>query len=123
MSSPTLAEMNAQIAALQSRADALRKKEMAEIIANAKDAIAHYGITAADLGFGNAAGNVGKSPSAVGGKPMKTGRKNAAAKPAAKPVKFRDAQGRTWGGIGKRPDWFKAALAAGKTPEDLLAKG
>jgi len=38
-------------------------------------------------------------------------------------VKFKDDQGHTWGAIGKRPDWFKAALAAGKTPEDLLAKG
>jgi len=115
--------MNSQIAALQSRADALRKKEMAEVISNAKDAIAHYGLTASDLGFGNAAGNGGKSSAAVGAKPMKMGRKNAAAKPAAKAVKFKDAQGHTWGGIGKRPDWFKAALAAGKTPEDLLAKG
>ncbi len=26
-------------------------------------------------------------------------------------------------GFGKRPEWFNAALAAGKTPEDLLAKG
>ena len=47
---------------------------------------------------------------------------SAAAKPPAKPVKFKDDQGHTWGGIGKRQDWFKAALAEGKTPEDLLAK-
>ena len=26
-------------------------------------------------------------------------------------------------GFGGRPEWFKAALAAGKTPEDLLAMG
>ena len=32
-------------------------------------------------------------------------------------------RGHTWGGVGKRPDWCKAALAAGKTPENLLAKG
>ncbi len=92
-------------------------------IAKVKDAIVHYGLTAADLGLSKAAGSVGKSPAAVGSKPMKKVRKNAAAKPAAKAVKFKDDQGHTWGGIGKRPDWFKAALAAGKTPEDLLAKG
>jgi len=120
---PTLAALNAQIAALQGQADALRKKEMAEVIAKMKDAILHYGLTAADLGFGKAAGNVGKSPTPFGVKPAQKGRKNAAAKPAAQNVKFKDDQGRTWGGIGKRPDWFKAALAAGKTPEDLLARG
>ena len=120
---PTLAALNAQIAALQAQADALRKKEVAEVIAKVKDAIVHYGLTAADLGFGKAAGNVGKPPAAVGGMPAKKDRKNAAEMPAAKAVKFKDDQGHTWGGIGKRPDWFKAALAAGKTPEDLLAMG
>ena len=116
-SGPTLAALNAQIAALQAQADALRDKEVAEVIAKVKDAIVHYGLTAADLGFRKAAGNV------VGGKPAKNGRESAVAKPAPKAVKFEDDQGHTWGGIGKRPEWFKAALAAGKTPEDLLAKG
>ena len=120
---PTLAALNAQIAALQAQADALRKKEVAEVIAKVKDAIAHYGLTAADLGFGRATGQAGRPPSVVGGKPAMKGRKKAVAKPSAKAVKFKDDHGHTWGGIGKRPDWFKAALAAGKTPEDLLAKG
>ena len=122
-SGPTLVALNAQIAALQAQAAALHKKEVAEVIAKVKDAIAHYGLTAADLGFGKAVSKAGKSPAALSGKPAKNVRKNAAAKPAAKTVKFKDDQGNAWGGIGKRPDWFKAALAAGKTPEDLLAKG
>ena len=122
-SGPTLAALNAQIAALQAQAEALRKKESAEVIAKVKDAIAHYGLTAADLGFGKAARQVGKSRSPGGGKPASKGRKNAVAKPPAKAVKFKDDEGHTWGGIGKRPEWFKAALAAGKTPDDLLAKG
>ena len=54
---------------------------------------------------------------------MKTGRKNTRPKPSAAAVKFKDDQGRTWGGIGKPADWFTAALASGKTPEDRLAKG
>ena len=122
-SGPTLAALNAQIAALQAQADALRQKEVAAVIVKVKDAIVHYGLTAADLGFGRAAGSVGKSPAVAGSKSKKQGRKNAAAKPAAKAVKFKDDQGHTWGGMGKRPDWFKAALAEGKTPDDLLAKG
>ena len=43
-SGPTLAALNAQIAALQAQADALRKKEAAEVVAKIKDAIAHYGL-------------------------------------------------------------------------------
>ena len=115
---PSLASLNAQIAALQSQADALRKKEVAEVIAKVKDAIAHYGLTAADLGLGKVAPKAGKQPA---GAPMKKMRKNAAAKKPVRPAKFKDGQGRLWSGIGKRPDWFKAALAAGKTPQDLLA--
>jgi DNA-binding protein H-NS len=38
-SGPTLAALNAQIAALQAQADALRKKEAAEVVAKIKDAI------------------------------------------------------------------------------------
>jgi len=121
-SGPTLAQLNAQIAALQSQADVLRKKEMAEVIAKVKEAIRHYGLSAADLGFGKSpAGKRNPFPAALGDKPGNKTR-NSTAKPAAKKVKFEDDQGQTWGGVGKRPDWFKAALASGKTAEDLLAK-
>ena len=118
----TLASLNAQIAALQEQADALRKKEVADIIAKAKDAIAHYGLTAADLGLSK---TVGESGNAAPAKKSKAGVKKSkvvSSKKSVKVVKFKDDQGHTWGGIGKRPDWFKAALAAGKTPEDLLSK-
>ena len=115
---PSLASLTAQIAALQSQADALRKKEVAGVIAKVKDAITHYGLTAADLGLGKAAPKVAK---AAVGTPIKKARKNAAGKKSARPAKYKDGQGKTWSGIGKRPDWFKAALAAGKTPQHLLA--
>jgi len=95
----------------------------AEAIAWVKDAIARYGFTAADSGLRKAPGRPGKSPAAVGRKPAKNGRKSTTAKPAERAVKFKDDRDHTWGGIGKRPDWFRAALAAGKTPEDLVAKG
>jgi len=45
-----------------------------------------------------------KVPALFAGMPAKKRRKNAAAKPAAKAVKFKDDQGHTWGGIDKRPD-------------------
>lgn len=121
-SGPTLAALNAQIAALQAQADALRKKEVAEVVAKIKDAIAHYGLTAADLGLATSARKNAKLPAAGGGKLGSKGRKKAGPKSLARTAKFNDDQGNTWGGMGKRPAWFKAALASGKTPEELLAK-
>ena len=43
---------------------------------------------------------------------------NAAGKKAGV-IRFRDADGNSWAGRGKRPNWFKAAIASGATPEDL----
>jgi DNA-binding protein H-NS len=65
-SGQTLAALNAQIAALQTQADALRKKEVAEVVAKIKDAIAHYGLTAADLGLATGARKNTKLPAAGG---------------------------------------------------------
>ncbi len=48
----TLQQIEAQIARLQAQAEAVRQKEMAGVIARIKDAIAHYGLTAEDLGLG-----------------------------------------------------------------------
>lgn len=36
-------------------------------------------------------------------------------------IKYRDDAGNAWTGRGKRPQWYLNALAAGKTPEQLLA--
>lgn len=106
-----------QIAQLQKQADALRSREKADVVDRIKEAIAHYGITADEL---------------FGGAPARATRKRAAAtatngkvrKPAAKKAggvaKYTDGAGRTWSGVGKRPNWFKDALAAGKQAEDLL---
>ena len=39
-------------------------------------------------------------------------------------IRNKKPQGRadSWTGCGKRPNWFKAAIAAGKKPEDLAVK-
>ncbi|QUN29519.1 ParB/RepB/Spo0J family partition protein [Cupriavidus sp. KK10] len=42
-------------------------------------------------------------------------------KPARPPVRYRDENGNTWTGRGKRPGWVEAALKAGKTLDELLA--
>lgn len=88
------------------------------MIVKIQSAIDAYGLTAADLGFAGAA------TKARGTRKLsaKTTGKAASTKKKARPAKFRDAEGNTWSGIGKRPRWFVAALAAGKSPEDLLVK-
>jgi DNA-binding protein H-NS len=63
------------------------------------------------------------APVATGSPPI------AAAKGARKKVKrasttirYRDDAGHAWSGRGPRPGWLKAALASGKSLEDLAAK-
>ncbi len=48
--------------------------------------------------------------------------RGVAKKGAASAPKFKDDQGNVWSGRGPRPTWFKAALEAGKSPDELLAK-
>lgn len=123
-SGSTYKAIQEQIAALQAKANAIRQQEVGGVIAKIKDAIAHYGLTATDLGLAAAAPKATKAA-----KTSKPGRKPvgrpAGSGRSGKPVraaKYTDGQGNTWSGMGKRPNWFKAALAAGKTAEELLIK-
>jgi DNA-binding protein H-NS len=48
------------------------------------------------------------------------GRGKAAAKVAGAPKYRNPADGsQTWSGRGRQPEWFKAAIAAGKSPDDM----
>ena len=116
---PTLAALNAQIAKLQAQAEALRAKEVAGVVARIREAIVHYGLTVADLGLGSAKSKAPKGAAATAAPKPKA---KPAGKKAARTIKFADGKGGTWSGIGKRPNWFKDALAAGRKPEDLLAQ-
>ncbi|MCK7494819.1 MAG: H-NS histone family protein [Comamonadaceae bacterium] len=99
--STTYAEIQAEIERLKAEAEVLRQQETADVIAEIKQSIKAYGLTAADLGLG-----------------QKTLRSGRATKSAAKPA-FADGTGNTWVGRGKRPEWLRAALAAGKTMDEL----
>ena len=116
----TYAQIVKQIQVLQQEADKLRRDEIGGVVARIREAIQHYGLTAADLGLSpKAAGST-----TVAAKPAaKTRRKSTKAKAAgARAVKFRDEAGRTWGGIGKRPQWLRDALAAGKSLQDFAVQ-
>ena len=118
----TYIQIQAQIRKLQQEADALKAKEVAGVIARIQEAVAHYGLTPADL-FGKTTGPAQRQPAARSaakrGKAAQATRTTRSGKSPA-PAKYQDDAGHQWSGIGKRPNWFKAALAAGKSADDLL---
>lgn len=108
----TYEQIQHQIAALQAEAEKVRRRELDEVIVRIREAISFYGITAPDLGF--------TRKSASKSAPR---RRRKVAGPAAKPaVAFADGQGGTWGGLGKRPQWLRDALAAGHSLDEFRVK-
>lgn len=104
-----------QVAALQRQAEELKRKEIPGVVARIKEAIAFYGLTAADLGLGVAGGRKAKTPKSPKASPAK---KSAASKRPSV-IKYSDAQGHSWSGRGPRPQWFKDALSSGASEESL----
>lgn len=103
---PTYREILAQIETLKQQAEELRKAELSCVIAEIRQKIADYDLTAADLGFG-------ELPAAAE-KPAR-GRRST-----VKP-KYRDpASGKTWSGRGVMPVWMKTAIEAGRAKEEFL---
>ena len=101
----TYTQLATQIAALQAKAERLKRQEVSEVIAKIKKAIAAYGITVQEL-FGTAA-------------PAKSKATTKKTKSAGVP-KYSDG-GNVWGGRGPRPQWLRDALARGKQLADFLA--
>jgi DNA-binding protein H-NS len=98
----TYSELMAQAQALMAQAEQARKDELAGAIADIKAKMKQYGITVADLG-GVSAG----------------GAKKASKSKSAAPAKYRGPNGELWaGGPGRKPEWVRAVLAAGKSVED-----
>jgi DNA-binding protein H-NS len=96
----TYSELMAQAQALMAQAEQARKNELSEVIADIKAKMKQYGITVADLG-GGAVRKAGKSKSSA-------------------PAKYRGPNGELWaGGPGRKPQWVRDALAAGKSIEDF----
>ncbi|ABM97191.1 H-NS histone family protein [Methylibium petroleiphilum] len=114
MATKTYSKLMRQIAKLQQEAEAIRQREIQGVVARIREAIEHYQLTASDLGFGGPKRGRGAARSKV---PVK-----GKAKPAVGRVRFRDANGNSWTGHGRRPKWFVDAIAAGATPESLSVK-
>ncbi|WP_206950697.1 H-NS histone family protein [Trinickia acidisoli] len=83
------AELKAKIAELQAKADDARRQEVVNVIAEIKQKIVEFGLSAHDLGFAEAA------------------RRGRPPKKAPLPPKFQDPKsGNTWSGRGKPPKWI-----------------
>jgi DNA-binding protein H-NS len=101
----TLASIERQIAALQKKADTLRKAETAAAAAKVKALIAQHGLTADDLGLPGAKAKGGKAKVK-----LKPSGHMAAAPKRVGAAKYQDSQtGKTWTGVGKPPAWIAGA--------------
>jgi DNA-binding protein H-NS len=108
----TYAQIVKQIETLQQEAERIRRKETDGAISRVRELIAAYRLSAADLGF-VAKGKRAEKPAA----PAKPKARKAAKAAAA--VKFSNGSGGNWGGRGKRPQWLRDALTAGKKLSDF----
>jgi DNA-binding protein H-NS len=103
----TYLQIQKQIHSLQREAEKLRVQEMSGVIDRIKVAIAEYGITAEQLGFGSPSNNV-------------AARKTSSKAPSSGKAKYSNTLGQVWGGMGPRPAWLRAELEAGKSLDDFL---
>jgi DNA-binding protein H-NS len=124
----TYSDIKAEIAKLEKQAEAVRKSEVAGVVAKIKVAIAAYALTAADLGFGRGPAKAARPSKA------KSAKKTATTTGVAK---YRDPKtGKTWTGRGKPPAWIagvknrdsylidgQGADTADATPPKQSAKG
>lgn len=109
----SLSKIKEQIAKLQKEADSIQSS----VIARIKKEIALHDLTVEHL-FGSATATGSEQST----QPRASARKAPVTKKKAtgKAAKFADDQGNTWGGMGKRPQWIRDALEAGRALEEFL---
>ncbi len=106
----TYQSVRAQIAKLEKQAESLRQQELKNVIAQVREVVSQYGLTAADLGLSGARGARGAKVRGV----------KRARRASAGVAKYRDpATGQTWTGHGRPPAWIVAA----KDREAFLING
>ncbi|MFQ3183000.1 MAG: DNA-binding protein H-NS [Alteromonas macleodii] len=87
--------------------DKIRKKDLKKVRLEMEKLAAAHGVTVEDI---------------IGNKPTtKAAPKKAVASKVKSPAKYADSEdkSKTWTGKGRQPEWFKSAIAAGQTPENL----
>lgn len=102
----TYSQIQKEIEKLQRQAEVLRRAEIKGVVERIKAAVAHYGLTADQLGVGKQ-GNGSRAPGKTTGTI------------AGSDAKFSDGQGNRWSGRGPRPRWLRDALASGRSMEEF----
>lgn len=99
----TYLELKEQAEKLLAEAEKMREQEIADAIADIKEKIRAYGLTAEDLGL--ARGGPGRG---------------AKARTAPATARYRGPNGETWsGGRGRKPQWVTEALKQGRKLEEF----
>ena len=110
-----LVKLRLQIAEMEKQAAELQKKNRPAVLAELREQMAAYGITAEELSRPAAKSSRPKMPLAKSASPAK-GKKPVVTSPA----KYRGPEGQTWSGRGIAPKWLNTLLVGGKTREDFL---
>lgn len=110
-----LVKLRQQITELEKQAAELQKKNRSAVLAQLREQMAAYGITAEELNR-PAPKTRPKAPPAKPAVSPAKGKKPVASLPA----KYRGPKGQEWSGKGTAPKWLNALVASGKTREDFL---
>jgi DNA-binding protein H-NS len=103
----TYSQIQRQIEALQRQAEKMREQEVTGVVSRIREAIAHYGLTADQLGYG------------ASGKSAQPNKQPDTGKAVNTSGKYADGSGNSWSGRGPRPGWLRNALAAGRALEEF----
>ena len=112
-----LVKLRQQIADMEKQAVELQKKNRPAVLAQLREQMAAYGITAEELSRPAAKASRPKAPPA---KPASPDRGKKPAMPS--PAKYRGPQGQEWTGRGTAPKWLNDLLVDGKTRDDFLIR-
>ena len=112
-----LVKFRQQIAEMEKHAAELQKKNRPAVLAELREQMAAYGITAEELSRPAAKAVKPRGPLARAASPAK------AKKPGVpSPMKYRGPEGQGWTGHGTAPRWLNDLVAAGQTRENFLIR-
>ena len=109
-----LVKLRQQITEMEKQAAELQKKNRPAVLAELREQMAAYGITAEELSRPAPKARP-KAPPAKAASPAK-GKKPVVSSPA----KYRGPEGQEWTGRGTAPKWLNDLVAGGKTRDDFL---
>ncbi|MBG6078164.1 H-NS histone family protein [Polaromonas sp. CG_9.11] len=112
-----LVKLRQQIAEMEKQATDLQKKSRPAVLAQLREQMAAYGITAEEL----------SRPAPKARRPKVAPTKQASPARGKKPVvsspmKYRGPQGQEWTGRGTAPKWLNDLLVDGKSRDDFLIR-